>query len=100
MTARGIPTITNLTAHAPFAGDDLVATGLVVVDRDQTLDRIVEAITPILDDDRQWLMASTAAKATASSWTWVDAADVLAQWIDVVDGLDPSTVHVVGAVAP
>ena len=101
MTARGIPTITNLTAHAPFAGDDLVASGLLVVDHDdQMLDRVVAALTPILDDDRLWLAASTAAKATAARWTWADAADVLSQWIGVVDDLEPSTVRVVGAVAP
>ena len=101
MTARGIPTITNLTAHSPFAGDDLVTSGLVVVDHDdRILTRVMSLLGPILDDDRQWLAASTAAKATAARWTWADAADVLAQWIDVVDGLDPSTVRVVGAVAP
>ena len=97
MMARGIPTITNLPAHAPFAGEVLATTGLVVVD---DLDAIADALRPVLDDDRVWLEASTAAKATAASWTWGDAADVLAQWIGTVDSLPRSTVRVVGAVAP
>ena len=96
MMARGIPTITDLTAHAPFAGDGLADTGLVVVD---DLDAIADALRPVLDDDRVWLEASTAAKATAASWTWSDAADVLAQWIGAVDSLPRETVRVVGAVA-
>ncbi|MGA1682823.1 MAG: glycosyltransferase [Ilumatobacteraceae bacterium] len=96
MMARGIPTITDLTAHAPFAGDGLTDTGLVVVD---DLDAIADALRPVLDDDRVWLEASTAAKATAASWTWSDAADVLAQWIDTVDSLPRETVRVVGAIA-
>jgi hypothetical protein len=99
MTARGIPTITNLSAHAPFAGD-LTSRGLVVIENDDDFARLAAVITPILDDDRQWLAASTAAKGTAASWTWADAADVLAQWIEAVDALEPSTVRVVGAVAP
>lgn len=99
MTARGIPMITNLSAHAPFAGGDLTARGLVVLNEaDDVLDRVVALLAPVLDDDRQWLAASTAAKATAASWTWTDAADVLAQWIGVVDDLERSTVRVVGAV--
>lgn len=97
MMARGIPTITNLTAHAPFAGGALPTTGLVVADE---ITEIAEQLRPVLDDDRVWLEASTAAKSTAASWTWSDAADVLAQWITVVDELEPSTVRVVGAVAP
>lgn len=100
MTARGIPTITNLSAHAPFASYDLASRGLVVVDADDDFTKLAEVITPILDDDRTWLAASTAAKATAASWTWTDAADVMSQWIDAVDSLEPSTVRVVGAVAP
>jgi len=96
MMARGIPTITELTAHAPFAGNGLTDTGLVVVD---DLDAIADALRPILDDDRVWLEASTAAKATAASWTWNDAADVLAQWIEAVDSLPRETVRVVGAIA-
>ncbi len=96
MMARGIPTITDLTAHAPFAGNGLTDTGLVVVD---DLDAIADVMRPVLDDDRVWLEASTAAKATAASWTWSDAADVLAQWIDAVDSLPRETVRVVGAVA-
>jgi hypothetical protein len=100
MTARGIPTITNLAAHAPFASDDLTSRGLVVIESDDDVARLVEVIAPILDDDRLWLEASTAAKATAASWTWTDAADVMSQWIEAVDSLEPSTVRVVGAVAP
>ena len=96
MMARGIPTITDLAAHSPFAGDSLLDTGLVVVDE---LDTIADALRPVLDDDRVWLEASTAAKTTAASWTWSDAADLLAQWIDTVDSLPRSTVRVVGAVA-
>jgi hypothetical protein len=100
MTARGIPTITNLSAHVAFASDDLTSSGLAVVDHDDhMLDRIVAHLAPTLDDDRHWLAASTAAKSTATRWTWADAADVLAQWIDAVDTLEPSTVRVVGAVA-
>jgi hypothetical protein len=95
MMARGIPTITNLPAHAPFAGHALADTGMIVVD---DLDTIADVLRPVLDDDRVWLEASTAAKATAASWTWSDAADVLAQWIDTVDSLSRSTVRVVGAV--
>jgi hypothetical protein len=98
MMARGIPTITDLTAHAPFASPSLTSTGLVVVDCNRN-DSIVEHLRPILDDDRVWLEASTAAKATAASWTWNDAADVLAQWIDAIDSLPRETVRVVGAVA-
>ena len=98
MTARGIPTITTLGAHAPLASRSLSATGLVVLDDDVDLDHLIAHLTPILDDDREWLTASTAAKATAASWTWADAADVLAQWMETVDDLDPSTVRVVGAV--
>jgi hypothetical protein len=98
MMACGIPTITDLAAHGPFAGKALADTGLVVVDSDE-LDTIADALRPVLDDDRKWLEASTAAKATSASWTWSDAADVLAQWIVVVDSLPRSTVRVVGAVA-
>jgi hypothetical protein len=98
MMARGIPTITDLSAHAPFAGDALTTTGLIVVDGDD-FGLIADALRPVLDDDRVWLEASTAAKATAASWTWNDAADVLAQWIDAVDSLPRETVRVVGAVA-
>lgn len=101
MMARGIPTITTLGAHAPFAASALAESGLVVLDQDADLgQQLVGALGPILDDDREWLAASTAAKATAASWTWTDAADVLSQWIGAVDGLEPSTVRVVGAVAP
>lgn len=104
MMARGIPTITTLGAHAPFAASALAESGLVVLDgddedRDDLVARLVEHLRPILDDDREWLTASTAAKSTAASWTWSDAADVLSQWITVVDDLEPSTVRVVGAVA-
>lgn len=100
MMARGVPMITTLGAHAPFAADESISTGLVVVERDDDLgERLVEHLAPILDDDRQWLAASTAAKATAASWTWGDAADVLSQWITSVDALDPSTVRIVGATA-
>ena len=108
MMARGIPTITTLCAHAPFAASTLTTTGLVVLavddaencaDGDDLAARLVEHLRPILDDDRDWLTASTAAKATAASWTWSDAADVLSQWITAVDDLAPSTVRVVGAVA-
>ena len=109
MMARGIPTITTLGAHAPFAASTLTTSGLVVLDVDDAGDgvdiddlaaRLVSHLRPILDDDREWLAASTAAKSTAASWTWSDAADVLSQWITVVDDLEPSTVRVVGAVAP
>lgn len=102
MMARGVPTITTLGAHSPFATSELAANGLVVLDdveHDELTARIVDHLRPILDDDREWLVASAAAKATASGWTWTDAADVLAQWIDSVDHLEPSTVRVVGAVA-
>lgn len=100
MMAHGIPTITDLGAHAPFATSD-GATGLFVVDgdRDDVARRVVDVVRPILDDDRIWLEASTAAKIAASSWTWFDVADVLAQWTSVVDSLPRSTVRVVGAVA-
>jgi hypothetical protein len=99
MMARGIPTITSLDAHAPFA-DALSTAGLVVVeDSDDIVSSVVEVLRPILDDDRAWLAASTAAKTTAASWTWNDAAGVLAEWIHVVDDLDPSTVRVIGAIA-
>ena len=100
MMARGIPTVTNLDAHSAFASSSLSETGLVVVGQDEDLGRqLVAALRPILDDDREWLTASTAAKATASSWTWRDAADVLAQWISTVDTLAGSTVRVIGSVA-
>ena len=104
MMARGIPTITTLGAHAPFAASSLAESGLVVLDGDAAdgddlAARLVEHLRPILDDDRAWLAASTAAKNAAASWTWSDAADVMSQWITVVDDLEPSTVRVVGAVA-
>ena len=102
MMARGIPTITTLGAHAPFASSSLSESGLVTVaidDHDELVVRLVEHFRPLFDDDRSWLAASTAAKATAASWTWTDAADVLAQWFTVVDDLAPSSVRVVGAVA-
>lgn len=98
MMARGIPTLTNLDAHSVFAAPSLSRTGLSVIDQGEDLDRrLVEFLQPILDDDREWLMASTAAKATAASWTWRDAADVLSQWISTVDTLERSTVRVVGS---
>lgn len=104
MMARGVPTITTLAAHAPFAADDLDSTGLVVIDaHDDSVDdlvaRLAHHVRPVLDDDRAWLGASTAAKTTAASWTWSDAADVLGQWVDSADALPRSTVRVVGAVA-
>ena len=98
MMARGIPTITNLDAHAPFAGRTLSSTGLVIVNDDFET-RAFEHLRAVLDDDRVWLEASTAAKNTAASWTWADAADVLSQWMSVVGDLEPSTVRVVGAVS-
>ena len=98
MMARGIPTITNLDAHAPFAGSALSSTGLVIVN-DEFETSAVEHLRSVLDDDRVWLDASTAAKNTAASWTWADAADVLSQWMSVVGDLEPSTVRVVGAVS-
>lgn len=100
MMARGVPMITTLGAHASFAADISTSTGLVVVDRGDDLgERLIEHLAPILDDDRHWLAASTAAKTTAASWTWNDAADVLSQWISSVDALVPSTVRIVGATA-
>ena len=102
MMARGLPTITTLGAHSPFASS-LTTTGLVVIDdagdSGDLLADIAELLRPILDDDRHWLEASTAAKTTAASWNWVDAAGVLSQWIHTADDLEPSTVRVVGAVA-
>lgn len=103
MMARGIPTITNLDAHSAFASGALATSGLVIVDGDERSNdeigaTLVELLRPVLDDDREWLAASTAAKATAASWTWSDAADVLAQWMSAVDELEPSTVRVVGSV--
>lgn len=100
MMARGIPMATNLDAHTAFASPSLSETGLVVIDQVEDIgEQLVGVLRPILDDDREWLTASTAAKSTATSWTWSDAADVLSQWITVVDDLEPSTVRVVGAVA-
>ncbi len=84
LVAHGIPTVTTLVTAGPSSP------GLTVTE--PTVDALVAAITPLLDDDA-WAAASADAIARARSWTFDDVATALLAWLDDVDDLDPTTIR-------
>ena len=65
LIAHGIPTVTTLSSAGP------TSPGLIVAD--PTVDALVAAISPLLDDDT-WTVASADALARAERWTFDDVA--------------------------
>ena len=84
LIAHGIPTVTTLSTAGP------TSPGLSVAE--PTVDALVAAISPLLDDDT-WTVASADALARAERWTFDDVAAALLAWLDDVDDLDPTTIR-------
>ena len=84
LISHGIPTVTTLSTAGP------TSPGLRVTE--PTVDALVAAITPLLDDDT-WAAASHDALTRAKRWTFDDVAAALLAWLDDVDDLDPTTIR-------
>lgn len=91
LVAAGTPTVTTLETASPSSP------GLRVVDA--TVDDVVDAMLPLLEDDAAWSAASADAMARASRWTFDDVASALLGWLDDVDDLEPTAIRRCGPAA-
>lgn len=76
LLARGIPVVSDIGASSEL-----------------TVSEIIEQTRPLIEDESAWVTASTAAVATASSWTFADVGAALINWVDRSQDLGAATIH-------